>query len=216
MNLTAAVLTNLERPDLLAETLEYLALAGLSQLRLIADVERRGQARPFLRALAWLLEESEPRGWILLAEDDIAVPVGFGRYLSTVCERLEPHRARLGFATLYCSAGYRDWVATSPIEGVPSFGRLIPNDCFSGNLCLLFPRESLAALLPVMRAIHDANPDWGGDRVLSRAADYRRLEACCHTPSLVDHRGRYRTTVDSHADNLSAFASDYVGDDWES
>ncbi len=216
--LTPAVLTNLARADLLAGTLRSLAGAGLAGIRLHVDLCGQGHGRAYLDALHALAEAgraADPAGWVLLCEDDIAVPRGLGEYLTTVCERLDAHRRRLGFATLYCSLGYRDWVAAHPVAHLPQFGRLIPNDCYAGTQCILFPIESLAALLPAMRRCRAEAPAWNGDRLLGRAAELAGLEAWCHRPSLVDHRGRHFSTLASRADNLAMTAADYVGDEWE-
>ncbi len=216
--LTPAVLTNLARPDLLTGTVRSLARAGLVDIRLHVDRIGQGHGRAYLDALHALAEPggaADPDGWVLLCEDDIVVPRGLGKYLATVCEGLDTHRRRLGFATLYCSLGYRDWVAAHPIADVPQFGRLIPNDCYAGTQCILFPTESLAKLLPVMRRCRAEAPAWNGDRLLGRAAQQAGLEAWCHRPSLVDHRGRDASTLASRADNLAMTAADYVGDRWE-
>ncbi len=216
--LTAGVLTNLARPDLLAGTLRSLGRAGLAHLHLHVDRAGRGHAHAYLDALRAMMEPGRHagrHGWVMLCEDDIAVPVGFGGYLETIAATLQSHRDRLGFATLYCSVGYRDWVAAHAIEGVPRFGRLIPNDCYAGTQCILFPVESLAALLPAMLRSRAEAANWNGDRLLGRAAEWAGLEAWCHSPSLVDHRGRHESTLVSRADNLAMIAADYVGDEWE-
>jgi len=213
--LTVAVLTNLARSEFLLETLRSLARAGLPTVHLHSDTAQRGHAHAYLEVLASVAPPvTDPAGWILLCEDDIAVPVGLGRYLDAVCERLALHRGRLGFATLYCSVGYRDWVAAHPVRGAPAFGRLIPNDGYAGTQCILFPAPSLARLLATMRHCHREHPDFAGDRLLGHAAERERLEAWCHLPSLVDHRGRLESTVGSRADNLAMLAANYVGDAW--
>lgn len=217
--LPTGVLTNLARPDLLDGTLCSLARAGLAGIRLHVDVVGQGHGRAYLDALHALAEAGRdmpaPEGWVLLCEDDIAVPRGLGEYLGMLCTLLRPHGRRLGFATLYCSLGYRDWVAAHPIAALPQFGRLIPNDCYAGTQCILFPAESLTKLLPAMRRCRAEAPAWNGDRLLGRAAELAGLEAWCHRPSLVDHRGRNSSTLASRADNLAMTAADYVGDRWE-
>ncbi len=216
--LTAGVLTNLARPALLAATLRSLARSGLPPLHLHVDGAGRGHAQAYLDALCRLAEAGRnacPGGWILLCEDDIAVPAGFRGYLGPLCAALRAHRGRLGFASLYCSVGYRDWVAAHPVGDALPFGRLIANDGYAGTQCILFPAESPATLLPAMRRCRAAQPDWNGDRLLGRAAEVAGLEAWCHAaPSPVDHRGRAESTLDSRADNLAMIAADYVGDAW--
>jgi hypothetical protein len=217
------IFTNLQRPTLLSESLHSLTRSGLRAVTLYCDATGEpspaNHARAYLEALetvAWRCNASGS-AWALLCEDDIAVPVGFGDYLPRLCSLLQPHRESLGFATLFCSAGYRDWAAAHPVQEAPPFGKLIPNDCFAGTLCLLFPVLSISRLLPTMRTLC-RKPDaaeWGGDRIVGESARRERLEAWCHVPSLVDHRGRTSSTVASRSDNLAAVAADYVGDEWE-
>ncbi len=214
--LTTSVLTNLARPELLLGTVRSLARGGLPDVHLHVDLAGRGHTAAYIAALEDALDRaSDPAGWALLCEDDIAVPVGFGPYVTALLEKLDAYRDQPGFATLFCSLGCRDWVAAHKVEGVPNFGRLIPNDCYAGTQCILFPVASLAQLLPAMRALHRREPDWGGDRILGRAAEVTGLMAWCHLPSLADHRGRLESTLDSRADNRAMIAADYVGDAWE-
>ncbi len=218
------VLSNLQRPDLLAGTLRSLARSGLQTLTLYCD--RSPEPSPgnhacvYLAALRAMTERAEADGsaWLLMCEDDIGVPVGFGDHLSHLCSLLAPQREILGFATLFCSLGYRDWVNAHRVAVAPQFGRLIPDDCYAGTQCLLLPICGVRQLIPPMEACRKAAPDWGGDRILGAAVQQLGLEAWCHTPSLVDHRGRQQTTVASRADNLAMVAADYVGDEtgsWE-
>jgi len=210
--LTVAILTDLSRQNLFVATLRSLTWAGFPMVAVYRDQRRAGHAAAYLRALGALLPKTGD--WLLLCEDDIAVPAGLGPYLQPLLDTLAPHRDGLAFATLFCSRGSRDWVAAHPVDGLRCFGRLIPNDCFAGTQCVLFPAASLQRLLPIMLDIHDRRPDWNGDRVLGAAAETAGLEAWCHRPSLVDHRGRFQSTLDSRADNAAMIAADYVGDDW--
>ena len=219
--LTTAVFTNLARPDLLTQTLKSLAGAGLEDVLLHVDAGGAGHARAYLGALQAGLGAASPDGWLLLCEDDIAVPRGLGAYLQeTILPALETYRAaprteRLGFASLYCSAGYRAWVRAHQADtGVPGFGRLIPNDAFAGTQAILFPRDALAAVLDDLDATTGDRLDWYGDRVLGDVIGRAGLAAWCHTPSLVDHRGLLHTTLDSKPDNEALWAADYVGDEW--
>ncbi len=214
------VLTNLRRPEMMAATLRSLARAGLPAPTLYCDATAEpspgNHTRVYLEALAALRRRCRVGGaaWALLCEDDIAVPAGLGDYLPRLCRHIEPHAAALGFATLFCSVGYRNWVAAHRVEAAPQFGRLIPNDCYAGTQCILLPAAALGRLLPAMRALHRREVAWGGDRILGEAARQERLEAWCHLPSLVDHRGRTDTTVRSVAENSAMIAADYVGDGW--
>ncbi|MDY0165904.1 MAG: hypothetical protein RBS80_05125 [Thermoguttaceae bacterium] len=217
------IVTNLRRPEMLLETLRSLARSGIGAITLCCDANTEpspaNHAKVFLRALETTGRLCKAAGsdWALLCEDDIAVPVGFGDYLLRLCPLLQPHKDALGFATLFCSAGYRDWAAAHPVQEAPQFGRLIPNDCYAGTLCLLVPVASISKLLPVMQSVcrNPGAADWGGDRILGEAARREGLEAWCHVPSLVDHRGRTSSTVASRSDNLAAVAADYVGDEWK-
>lgn len=214
------VLTNLRRPALLLATLGNLARAGLPAVTLYCDNNPEpspaNHTRVYIDSLETLRRRCAAEGpsWALVCEDDIAVPVGLGEYLPRLCRQIEPHAGALGFATLFCSVGYRNWVAYHRVEAAPQFGRLIPNDCYAGTQCLLLPAASIDRLLPAMRSLHRSQPDWGGDRIIGEAACREGLEAWCHLPSLVDHRGRTDTTVQSVAENSAMIAADYVGNEW--
>ena len=217
----ACVFTNLRRPELLLATLGSLTRAGLHAPAVYCDGSDEpspgNHARGYIEAMAAMTRRADAgnSAWLLLCEDDIAVPVGFGDYLPHLRSLLAPWQEVLGFVSLFCSVGYRDWAAAHPVAEAPRFGRLIPNDCFAGTQCLLFPPAAAGKLMPIMQACREKAADWGGDRILGEAARQLGLEAWCHVPSLVDHRGRTASTVTSRADNLAMIAADYVGENWE-
>lgn len=144
----------------------------------------------------------------MLVQDDVVMCRGLRRYLE---RQLWPHH-RVGFVSIYRSAGYR--------ELSPGFSEVSLAEGMLGALTLIFPNFAARSLLADHHTLaHRLRGRQSGlahiDDVVGFWARKSRLGGWVHTPSLAQHIGEESAIWGSTYNLGKRIASDFVGQEFD-